>query len=216
MSASPLFDLAARHLDEYVPLNGIAANQTLVKDFYAAYAKRKPGEDILSILEDTKLSNLFNFSAREADSTHQRRVILMHLLNHGILVGQVEQLEEQETATPPLLNEKENQELLDVGYHHYLETVQNTLSKPSEKLKGAIRDLTLPQQKSLLQVSRDFEVIGTLSYPYSLSKKETLEEVEKIRKLSRFSEVPIPFKQPSHSIGLGALAETLNEIKIQI
>ncbi len=109
VSASPLFDLAARHLDENVPLSGIEANQSLIKDFYAAYAKRKPGEDILSILEDTKLNSLFKFSAREADSTHQRRVILMHLLNHGILISEGVPLEAQESLNPALFSKEENQ-----------------------------------------------------------------------------------------------------------
>ncbi len=42
--------------------------------------------------------------------------------------------------------------------------------------------ITLPQQKTLLQVSRDFEVIGTLKYHNSSSKKENLIEIESLRR----------------------------------
>ncbi len=155
ISEQPLFDSAAEYLADDRE-TGRAEILDVMKLFYKQRAAMRT--ETIGLLQQADVYPLFAFDADESKETRDKRVIWMHLLDQGVFT-------EETTVGNAEVSHRwsagRNDILLDASYGRYTARTNALLKEAPQKAQlGKVRGLTTAQQKHLLKLTDEMQVIG--------------------------------------------------------
>ncbi|WP_133127139.1 hypothetical protein [Legionella nagasakiensis] len=156
-SPHPLFDNAAETLTHAIPIASKDQVREVVVSFYQA-AKDTEGQ-AGAMLNHPDVRELFTFSPYESDTIRDKRIIWMHLLHNQVFVTEGVGPAD---GHPYVWNRAHNNALTQAGFEQYTRHMRTVMEEGRVATDvNHTRDLTVTQQRRLLQLTSEFEIIGT-------------------------------------------------------
>ena len=156
-SLQPLFDNAAETLVHLTPLVLKNKIRDVMVLFYQV-AKLTKGE-VTAMLAHPDVRKLFAFSPNESDEIRDKRIIWMHLLHNQVFVMENVNPSDKQAY---IWDHEHNNDLAQAGFAQYTRHMTAVLKKVQVATDiNHTRDLTVKQQRQLLQLTSEMKVIGT-------------------------------------------------------